>query len=88
MNPVNQPISYLQNDAGKIVRDLSENREPVFLTQDGDVKLVLMDIKSYEEQAQTLALLKILALGNREIEEGKFRDAEEVFADLEKDDLA
>jgi PHD/YefM family antitoxin component YafN of YafNO toxin-antitoxin module len=88
MNPVNQPISHLQNDAGKIVRDLSENREPVFLTQDGDVKLVLMDIKSYEEQAQTLALLKILALGNREIEEGKFRDAEEVFADLEKDDLA
>lgn len=80
MNLISQPISYLQNDAGKILRDLSKSREPVFLTQDGDVKLVLMDIKSYEEQAQTLALLKILALGNREIEEGKFRNAEDVFA--------
>lgn len=87
MNTVSQPISYLQNDAAKIVHDLSESREPVFLTQDGDVKLVLMDIKSYEEQAQTLALLKILALGNGEVNEGKFRDAKEVFADLEKDDL-
>jgi len=87
MNPASQPISYLQNDAAKIVHDLSASREPVFLTQDGDVKLVLMDIKSYEEQAETLALLKILALGNREIEEGKFRDAEDVFVDFEKDDL-
>jgi len=43
-----------------------------------------MDVKSYEEQEQTLALLKILALGNREIEQGKFRDAEDVFAELDK----
>ena len=45
-----------------------------------------MDVKSYEEQEQTLALLKILALGNREIEQGKFRDAEDVFAELDKAD--
>ena len=42
-----------------------------------------MDVKSYEEQEETLALLKILALGNREIEQGKFRDTEDVFADLD-----
>ena len=45
-----------------------------------------MDVKSYEEQEETLALLKILALGNREIEQGKFRDAEDVFAELDKAD--
>lgn len=43
-----------------------------------------MDVKSYEEQEETLALLKILALGNREIEQGKFRDTEDVFAELDE----
>lgn len=43
-----------------------------------------MDIKSNEEQEQTVALLKMLALGNKEIEQGKFRDAEDVFAELDK----
>jgi hypothetical protein len=46
-----------------------------------------MDVKSYEEQQETMAMLKLLALGNREIERGKFRDAEEVFAEMDKADL-
>jgi hypothetical protein len=33
-----------------------------------------------------LALLKILALGNHEIEQGKYRDAEDVFAELDRAD--
>lgn len=43
-----------------------------------------MDIKSIEEQEQTVALLRMLSLGNKEIEQGKFRDAEDVFAELDK----
>ncbi len=45
-----------------------------------------MDVRNVEEQEETLALLKILALGNRDIELGKFRDAEDVFAELDKAD--
>ena len=33
---------------------------------------------------ETLALLTILALGNREIEHGRFRAADDVFADLDE----
>ena len=47
-----------------------------------------MDIKTYEEQVETLALLKLLALGNKEIEAGQFRPASEVFADLEREEAA
>lgn len=79
-----KPISYLKSHAAEIVRDLTENREPMLITQNGEAKLVVMDVKSYEEQEETLALLKILALGNREIELGKFRDIEDVFAELGK----
>jgi prevent-host-death family protein len=79
-----KPISYLKSHAAEIVRDISERREPLLITQNGEAKLVVMDVKSYEEQEQTLALLKILALGNKQIEQGKFRDAEEAFAELDK----
>ncbi len=57
------------------------------ITQNGEATLVVMDVKSFEEQENTLALLKILALGKREIEQGQFRDAEDVFATLEQSEL-
>jgi prevent-host-death family protein len=79
-----KPISYLKSHAAEIVKSISEKREPMLITQNGEAKLVVMDVRSYEEQQETLAMLKILALGNRDIERGKFRDAEDVFAELDK----
>ncbi|MQT71972.1 type II toxin-antitoxin system prevent-host-death family antitoxin, partial [Pseudomonas sp. FSL R10-0071] len=55
----------------------------LLITQNGEAKMVVIDVKSYEEQAETMALLKLLALGNREIENGQFRDAQDVFAELD-----
>ncbi|PHP87964.1 prevent-host-death protein [Burkholderia sp. AU18528] len=81
-----KPISYLKSHAADIVRDISESREPMLITQNGEAKLVVMDVKSYEEHEETLALLRLLALGNREIEQGHFRPVEDVFADLDKHD--
>lgn len=80
-----KPISYLKSHAAEIVKDITESREPMLITQNGEAKLVVMDVRSYEEHAQTLALLKLLALGNREIEQGKYRPAAEVFAEMDKD---
>lgn len=82
-----KPISYLKSHAAEIVKDISESREPMLITQNGEAKLVVMDVRSYEEHAEALALLKVLALGNREIEQGQFRPAAEVFAEIDKDDL-
>ncbi len=78
-----KPISYLKSHTASIVKELSETRNPLLITQNGEAKLVVMDIKSFEEREETFALLKILALGNREIEQGKFRDIEEVFAEMD-----
>jgi prevent-host-death family protein len=81
-----RPISYLKSHAAEIVREISESREPMLITQNGEAKLVVMDVHSYQEQEETLALLKILAIGHRDIEQGRFRDAADVFADLDKED--
>lgn len=66
-----KPISYLKANAAEVIRQLSAQREPLVITQNGEAKAVIQDIATYEETQETLALLKILALGNRQIEEGK-----------------
>ncbi|MBU4635524.1 type II toxin-antitoxin system Phd/YefM family antitoxin [Pseudomonas chlororaphis] len=81
-----KPISYLKSHTAEIVKTITESREPMVITQNGEAKLVVMDVKSFEQQEETMALLKILALGNREIDEGQFRDAEDLFADLDQAD--
>ncbi|MBT2297196.1 MULTISPECIES: type II toxin-antitoxin system Phd/YefM family antitoxin [Pseudomonas] len=82
-----KPISYLKSHTAEIVKTITESREPLIITQNGEAKLVVMDVKSFEEQEDTMALLKLLAMGNREIEEGNFRDVEDVFTELDRADI-
>lgn len=77
-----KPISFLKAHAAEIVRSMKGQAEPLIITQNGEAKVVLQDIASYEQTQETLALLKILALGNRQIEEGKVEPAAEVIGRL------
>jgi prevent-host-death family protein len=77
-----KPISYLKAHAAEIVRNLNEHQEPLVITQNGEAKVVIQDIGSYEQTQETLALLKILALGTRQIGEGKVQPAEDVIKRL------
>jgi len=65
-----KPISYLKANAAEIVRDLEQRGEAMVITQNGQAKAILQDIRSYERSQDTLALLKILALGMGQIEKG------------------
>ncbi len=77
-----KPISYLKAHAAEIVRTLGEKQEPLVITQNGEAKVVMQDIESYEQTQEALALLKILALGNRQIEEGKVQPADDAITSL------
>jgi len=68
-----KPISYLKANAAEIFAELAEQREPMVITQNGEAKAVLQDVATFEENRETLALLKLLALGNRDIEAGRTR---------------
>jgi len=70
-----KPISYLKAHAAEIVRNIGEQKEPLIITQNGEAKVVLHDIESYEQAQENMALLKILALGNLQIEEGEVESA-------------
>ena len=78
------PISYLKAHAAEIVRTLGDRGEPLIITQNGEAKVVMQDIDSFEQMQETVALLKILALGNRQIEAGQVQPAADVIAQLRK----
>ena len=77
-----KPISYLKAHAAEVVRTLADQHEPLIITQNGEAKAVMQSIDSYEQMQETVALLKILALGNRQIEAGQVRPAADVVAQL------
>jgi PHD/YefM family antitoxin component YafN of YafNO toxin-antitoxin module len=57
------------------MRNIGQQQGPLIITQNGRAKAVMQDIASYEQEQETLALLKILALGTRQIEEGRVHPA-------------
>lgn len=77
-----RPISFLKAHSAEVLADLAERREPMVITQNGEAKAVIQDVASFEEGQETLALLKLLALGGRDIEEGRTRPARDVVARL------
>ncbi|HSI40482.1 MAG TPA: type II toxin-antitoxin system Phd/YefM family antitoxin [Xanthobacteraceae bacterium] len=74
-----KPISYLKAHAPEVINSLSEHQEPVIITVNGEARAVLQDIDSYEQLQESLALLRVLAMGDRDLEEGKVTPVEEAF---------
>ena len=79
-----KPISYLKAHAADVIRQLRAQGEPLIITQNGEARAVIQDIRSYEQTQEALALLKILALGNRQIEEGRVKPASTIIRRLRK----
>lgn len=77
-----KPISYLKANAAQVLAQLSANREPLLITQNGEAKAVLQDVVSYEQAQETLALLKVLALGNQDLAAGRVKPVAQVLTRL------
>jgi hypothetical protein len=73
-----KPISYLKSHAAQIAQELADGADPLVVTQNGVARLAV----DFERREQTLALLKLLALGDREIDRGQHLDADEMYAEL------
>lgn len=80
-----KPISYLKSNAADIVKEFVNNPETLIITQNGQAKMAVMDIVEYERQQETLALLKLIALGRKAYEQGQFTEADAFFAEMDKE---
>jgi prevent-host-death family protein len=80
-----KPISYLKSNAADIVKEFASNPESLIITQNGEAKMVVMDIHEYEKQQETFALLKLIAIGRKEYAAGRYQEADAFFAEMDKE---
>ena len=71
-------ISFVKSNTAKIMRQIEEKNNPVVITQNGEAKAVLMDVKQYQAIIDTINLLKILSIGEKDIRNGRVYTHEQV----------
>ena len=79
-----KPVSYFKNNMAKVIRKLNESRGTMIITQNGEAKAAIIDIKAYEDLQETLSMLEMIARGNRNLTEGRYRPAEQVLQEFEE----
>ena len=79
-----KPISYLKAKTANVINEVNENQRPIIITQNGEAKAVVQDIKSYEDIQNTLNLLKLIIQSENDIENGRTIEQDAMFDNLEK----
>ncbi len=79
-----RPISYVKAHAADMLDQVNETKRPVFVTQNGEAKAVLLDPASYENMRTALGLLKMVAQGEKDVIDGKLLSQEEAFVRIGK----
>ncbi len=73
-------ISYLKAHAAEILRDLTVRQEPLVITQNGEARAVLLHVSAFDALQETVALVKLLSLADRQAREGMVQSADEAIA--------
>ena len=79
-----RPISYVKANAAEILAQVNETRRPVYVTQNGEAKAVLVDPESYDQMKKAIGLLKVLTQGEQDIAAGKISPQEDFFTGFER----
>ena len=77
-----KPISHIKSHAAEVLERLAASGQSLGITQHGELKAVLVDAQSYRRTQESLAFLKLVALGDEDIRTGKTRPADEFIADM------
>ena len=80
-----RPITQLKNRTADLVREVTEKGRPITITQNGEAKVVVMDVESYDRWRSSMALLKMLALGEADVERGRTVKQAETFRRARKE---
>jgi len=79
-----KPISYLKAHASEVIKDIVDNQKTLVITQNGEAKVVVQDVRIYEQTQESLALLRILANSSKSLRNKRFKPIKKAFNDLSK----
>ncbi len=77
-------ISYVKSHAADILMQVNETQRPVYVTQNGEAKAVVIDPESYYKMKTALGLLKLTAQGEKDLADRKIAGQDQFFADLDR----
>jgi len=79
-----KPISYLKSKTADVINRVNETKQSIIITQNGEAKAVIQDIKSYENLRNSLSLLKLIVQSEEDIRNDRVIPQDEMFENLEK----
>jgi len=83
MSEAVKSISYLKANAANMIEEINKDQKTFVITQNGEAKVIVQDIKVYEKTQETMAMLKLLAMTRDKSKDAK--GIQETFADLRKE---
>ena len=84
MSDAVKPISYVKAHTAELIKSVASTHQPVVITQNGEAKAVIQSLSDYEDLQDSLAMLRIVALGKEAVARGEVKPARKVFADVRK----
>ena len=79
-----KPISYIKANAAEVIKDINESKKPLIVTQNGEAKVIIQDLESFEKMQDTMLMLKIIAQGRNEVEKKSVKSAKSAFSSIRK----
>ena len=79
-----KPISYLKTKTADVINSVNENRQPIIITQNGEAKAIIQDMKSYESLRNSISLLKLIVQSEEDIQNDNVIPQDEMFEKVEK----
>jgi len=79
-----RPVSYIKANTANVLNQVNETHRPVIITQNGEAKAVLIDTESYDAMQNALGILKLIAMGEKDIKDNRITTQDVFFSSLEK----
>ena len=79
-----KPITYMKTKSADLIKQVKKNRRPVFISQNGELQVVVQDLDEYQRQKDLLLLLRTIAIGEKEVRGDSLISQDALFAELDK----
>jgi prevent-host-death family protein len=74
----------LKSKTADVINSVNESKQSIIITQNGEAKAVIQDIKSYENLRNSLSLLKLIVQSEEDIRNDRVTPQNEMFEHLER----
>ncbi len=79
-----KPISHIKSHASEVISEITETGNPVIVTVNGEARVIIQDLKEYERDRESMAMLKMLAMGRKDMLEGRHKPLAHAFGEIRK----